>query len=77
VGIATVERVRKRFIEESLEAALNERPGPGGQRKLDGKQEAFLSARPVVPYRRRERLGRCNYSRISSSKLRVIDAISD
>jgi transposase len=44
VGIATVERVRKRFVEEGLEAALNERPRPGGQRKLDGKQEAFLIA---------------------------------
>jgi transposase len=44
VGIATVERVRKRFVEEGLEAALRERPRPGGQRTLDGKQEAFLSA---------------------------------
>jgi transposase len=44
VGIATVERVRKRFVEEGLEAALNERPRPGGQRKLDGKQEACLIA---------------------------------
>jgi transposase len=44
VGIATVERVRKRFVEEGLEAALRERPRPGGQRKLDGQQEAFLMA---------------------------------
>jgi transposase len=44
VGIATVERVRKRFVDEGLEAALCERPRPGGQRKLDGKQEAFLIA---------------------------------
>ena len=44
VGIATVERIRKRFVEEGLEAALNERPRPGGQRKLDGQQEAFLLA---------------------------------
>jgi transposase len=43
-GIATVERVRKRFVEEGLEVALSERPRPGGQRKLDGKQEAFLIA---------------------------------
>src|SRR5215510_8686482 len=33
VGVATVERLRQRFVEESL-AALNERPRPGGQRKL-------------------------------------------
>jgi len=44
VGMATVERVRKRFVEEGLEAALQERPRPGGHRKLDGKQEAFLIA---------------------------------
>jgi len=44
VGMATVERVRKRFVAEGLEAALGERPRPGGQRKLDGTQEAFLLA---------------------------------
>jgi transposase len=44
VGIATMERVRKRCVDEGLEAALCERPRLGGQRKLDGKQEAFLLA---------------------------------
>ncbi len=44
IGTATVERTRKRFVEEGLEAALAERPRPGGRRKLEGKQEAFLSA---------------------------------
>jgi transposase len=44
IGIATVERIRRRFVEEGLEAALTERPRPGGQRKLDGKQAAFLIA---------------------------------
>ena len=29
VGTATVERIRKRFVEEGLEAALSERPRPG------------------------------------------------
>jgi transposase len=43
-GIATVERLRKRFVEEGLEAALTEKPRPGAQRKLDGKQEALLVA---------------------------------
>jgi transposase len=43
-GIATVERVRKRFVEQGLEAALIERPRPGGKRKLDGRTEAFLVA---------------------------------
>lgn len=44
IGTATVERIRKRFVEDGFEAALSERPRPGGQRKLAGKQEAFLIA---------------------------------
>ncbi len=44
IGVATVERIRKRFVEEGLDAALSERPRPGGQRKLDGRQEASLIA---------------------------------
>jgi transposase len=44
VGASTVSRVRQRFVEEGLESALNERPRPGQQRKLDGKQEAHLVA---------------------------------
>ena len=44
VSHSTVWRIRKRYIEEGLEAALNERPRPGAERKLNGKQEAFLVA---------------------------------
>ena len=44
VGRATVERVRKRFVEGGLQAALTERTRPGGKRKLDGKGEATLVA---------------------------------
>jgi transposase len=44
VGGAPVERVRKRFVEEGLEAALRERRRPGGPPKLRGKEEAFLIA---------------------------------
>ncbi len=40
----TVERTRRRFVEHGLEAALSDRPRPGGKRKLDGKAEAFLVA---------------------------------
>lgn len=39
IGVATVERTRKRFVEEGLEC-LNERPRRGQARKLTGKQEA-------------------------------------
>ena len=40
----TVELIRKRFVEEGLEAALGERPRPGKARLLDGRQEAYLIA---------------------------------
>ncbi len=45
-SVSTVERVRERFVEEGLEAALSERPRIGGalRRKLDGKGEAYLVA---------------------------------
>jgi len=42
VNPQTVRNIRKRFAEEGLEATLQERPRPGTQPKLDGKQEAFL-----------------------------------
>jgi transposase len=42
--MATVGRIRQRFVEEGLEAALKDRPRPGQRRKLSGKQEARLIA---------------------------------
>ena len=45
VGTATIERVRRQFVEEGLEAALNRRrPRREYQRKLDGDGEAHLIA---------------------------------
>ena len=41
---STVERTRRRFVEGGLERALNESPRPGGRRKLDGHQEAYVVA---------------------------------
>jgi transposase len=77
IGPATVARIRQRFVEEGLEAALTERPRPGGPRQWDGKPEAFLIAlacstppagrrcwtRPLRAHRR--------------VALRIVDAISD
>jgi transposase len=60
IGIATVERLRKRLVEEGLDAALSERPRPGGQRKLDGKQEAFLVALACSTPPRDGSAGRCS-----------------
>jgi transposase len=44
IGVATVERTRRRFVEEGLEAALRERPRPGARPKLGPKQQAFVVA---------------------------------
>ena len=41
----TVEAIRKRFVEEGLEAALSERSRPGKAPLLDGPQEAHLLGR--------------------------------
>ena len=41
---STVERVRHRFVEEGLEAALSERPRPGAEPVLDAQGEAVLLA---------------------------------
>jgi transposase len=43
-GRATVERTRKRLVEEGLDACLKERPRPGKAPKLDGKQQALVVA---------------------------------
>jgi transposase len=45
VSVSTIERVRERFVEEGLAAAL-ERKAPKRvyQRKLNGEQEAYLVA---------------------------------
>ena len=49
VNPATVARARKRY----LEAAINDRPRPGQERKLDGRQEAHLIAFAVQRSARR------------------------
>ena len=44
VGTSTVFRVKRKFVEESLDAALAESPRPGGERKTTAKQDAALIA---------------------------------
>ena len=77
LGIATVERIRKRCVDEGVEAALTERARPGGRRKLDGRQEAFLIALACsTPPEDRQ----CWTMQILADKLvelRVVEAISD
>jgi transposase len=44
VSVRTVERVRQRFVEEGLEAALKPKASPRLPRKVDGDVEAHLIA---------------------------------
>ncbi len=44
VGGSTVYRTKRRFVEGNLEAALNEEPRAGANRKLTGNEEALLIA---------------------------------
>lgn len=44
VGTSTVYRTKRRCVEEGIEAALHDRPRPGGARKLVASEEALLIA---------------------------------
>ena len=44
IGISTVERTRKRCVEEGVEASLRERPRPGARPKLGPKERAYVVA---------------------------------
>ena len=44
IGRATVERIRRRAVRESVQIALVDRPRPGTEPKLNAKQEAQLIA---------------------------------
>jgi transposase len=50
VSTSTIERVRRRFVEQGLEAAIRRRPARREyHRKLDGEQEAHLVALACTP----------------------------
>ena len=45
VSISTIERVRRRCVEEGIDAAISRRPGSGYRDlKIDGEQEAHVVA---------------------------------
>jgi transposase len=44
VSIPTIERVRRTLVLDGFDAALQRKPASPRQRKLDGRQEAHLSA---------------------------------
>ena len=79
VGVATVERVRQRFVEEGLEAALSRKPQqrPRRQPKLDGRAEARLIALAcsAPPDGRKQWTLRLLADRLV--ELEIVEAISD
>jgi transposase len=79
VGRATIARVRQRFVEQGLEAALGRKPRerPGRLRKLDGRAEARLIALAcsAPPQGRKEWTMRLLADRLV--ELQVVDAVSD
>src|SRR4051812_40924615 len=48
VGVSTVYRTKRRFVEGNLEPALSEEARPGASRKLSGKQTALLVATALL-----------------------------
>jgi transposase len=44
MGVATLERLRRRCVEEGVDAALRERPRPGARPKLGPKEQAYVVA---------------------------------
>jgi transposase len=79
VSVATVERVRQRFVEQGLEAAVNRKPRerPAREPKLDGRGEARLIALAcsAPPEGRNEWTMRLLADRLV--ELEAVDAISD
>ncbi len=77
IGRATVVRICRRFVEEGLEAALRDRSRPGAQRKLDGKQEAFLIALACSPPPEGRKCWTMQLLANKLVELRVVEAIAD
>ena len=44
ISLPTIQRIRRRFVEESMEAALNERPRPGKRKTFSAEQRAQITA---------------------------------
>jgi transposase len=73
----SLERLRKRCVEEGLEAALAERPRPGARRALDGRQEAHLVALACTTPPRGQQRWTMQLLADRLVELRVVDRISD
>jgi transposase len=77
VGVSTVGRTRKKFVEGNLEYALGERPRPGGERKLDGKEEAFLIALACSNPPEGRKMWTMQLLADKLVELKIVDSVSD
>jgi transposase len=79
VSVATVERLRQRFVEHGLQAALGRKKQdrPSRQRKLDGRAEARLIALACSqpPAGRKEWTMKLLADKLV--ELEIVDAVSD
>lgn len=71
-----VERIRKRFVADGMERALNEDPRPGQKRKLDGRAEATLIARACTEAPEGHERWTLRLLADKLVKLQVVDTIS-
>lgn len=77
IGRATVERVRKRFVEGNLERALTDAKRPGAKAKLDGKAEAALVAWTCSTPPDERKLWTMQMLADKLIELKLVDSISD
>ena len=71
-----VERIRRRFVADGIERALNEDPRPGQKRKLDGRAEATLIATACTEAPEGHERWTLRLLADKLVKLQVVDAIS-
>jgi transposase len=74
---ATLERLRKRFVEEGLAPTLAEHPRPGARRRLDGRQEAHLLALACTTPPRGQKRWTMQLLADRLVELRVVERLSD
>lgn len=77
VHVNTVQRIRRRFFEDSLKAALSERPRPGKARKLAGPQEAFVIALACTDAPEGRKAWTLQLLADRLVELKLVDSISD
>jgi hypothetical protein len=79
VSVATIERVRQRFVEQGLEAALSRKKQdrPSRQRVLDGRAEARLIALACSQPPEGRTEWTMQLLADKSVELRIVDAVSD